>query len=180
MPPGLPPDRFGLIPFRSPLLRELLLLSFPVGTEMFQFPTFPPPVLCVHTGVTPHNGRRVSPFGHPRINAFSAASRGLSQPDTSFIGSRRQGIHRWLFVAWKNKDARARYAVLKGRGRDDAPAEAGALGALQEDGTENDGTTELESGGRNLRPLESQRTPSSECINWEFSSGMEVISLERR
>src|SRR3954467_3473713 len=115
MPPGLPPDRFGLGPFRSPLLRELLLLSFPVGTEMFQFPTFPPPVLCVHTGVTPHNGRRVSPFGHPRINAFSAASRGLSQPDTSFIGSRRQGIHRWLFVAWKNKDARARYAVLKGQ-----------------------------------------------------------------
>jgi hypothetical protein len=82
---------------------------------MFQFPTFPLPVLCVHTGVTPHDGCRVSPFGHPRINAFSAASRGLSQPDTSFIGSRRQGIHRWLFVAWKNKDARARYAVLKGR-----------------------------------------------------------------
>ena len=26
---------------------------------------------------------------------------------------RRQGIHRWLFVAWKNKDARARYAILK-------------------------------------------------------------------
>src|SRR3954447_5844221 len=115
MPPGLPPDRFGLVPFRSPLLRELLLLSFPVGTEMFQFPTFPRPVLCVHTGVTPHHGRRVSPFGHPRIKAFSAAPRGLSQPDTSFIGSRRQGIHRWLFVAWKNKDARARYAVLKGR-----------------------------------------------------------------
>src|SRR3954463_15726785 len=128
MPPGLPPDRFGLVPFRSPLLRELLLLSFPVGTEMFQFPTFPRPVLCVHTGVTPHNGRRVSPFGHPRIKAFSAAPRGLSQPDTSFVGSRRQGIHRWLFVAWKNKDARARYAILKGRsapGRDrsDAPGE---------------------------------------------------------
>ena len=113
MPPGLPPDRFGLVPFRSPLLRELLLLSFPVGTEMFQFPTFPLPVLCVHTGVTPHDGRRVSPFGHPRIKAFSAAPRGFSQPDTSFIGSRRQGIHRWLFVAWKNKDARARYAILK-------------------------------------------------------------------
>jgi hypothetical protein len=50
------PGRFGLVPFRSPLLRELLLLSFPVGTEMFQFPTFPLPVLCVHTGVTPHDG----------------------------------------------------------------------------------------------------------------------------
>ena len=148
-----------------------MLFSFPVGTEMFQFPTFPLPVLCVHTGVTPHDGRRVSPFGHPRINAFSAAPRGFSQPDTSFIGSRRQGIHRWLFVAWKNKDARARYAVLKGRGRDDAPAEAGALGALQESGTEDDGAGELESGGRTYDRLESSGHPSSECINWEFSSG---------
>ncbi len=112
---ALTPVRFGLFPFRSPLLRESLLLSFPAGTEMFQFPAFPLPVLCVHTGVTPHDGCRVSPFGHPRINALSAAPRGLSQPYTSFIGSRRQGIHRWLFVAWKNKDARARYAVLKGR-----------------------------------------------------------------
>ena len=60
-------------------------------------------------------GARVSPFGHPRIEAWSAAPRGFSQPPTSFIGSRRQGIHRWLFVAWKNKDARARYGVLKGR-----------------------------------------------------------------
>jgi hypothetical protein len=89
------------------------LLSVPRGTEMFQFPRFPLPVLCVQTGVTPHDGCRVSPFGHPRIKAWSAAPRGFSQPPTSFIGVRRQGIHRWLFVAWKNKDARARYAVLK-------------------------------------------------------------------
>ena len=69
----------------------------------------------IQTGVTPHDGCRVSPFGHPRIKAWSAAPRGLSWPPTSFIGARRQGIHRWLFVAWKNKDARARYAILKGR-----------------------------------------------------------------
>jgi hypothetical protein len=96
----LTPVRFGLLPFRSPLLRESLLLSFPRVTEMFQFTQFPLPVLCVHTGVTPHDGCRVSPFGHPRIKAWSAAPRGFSQPPTSFIGSRRQGIHRWLFVAW--------------------------------------------------------------------------------
>ena len=36
-----------------------------------------------------------------------------SHPRPSSV-ARRQGIHRWLFVAWKNKDARARYAVLKG------------------------------------------------------------------
>ena len=116
-PPGFTPARFRLFPFRSPLLRESLLLSFPRGTEMFQFPRFPLPALCVQTGVTPHDGCRVSPFGHPRIKAWSAAPRGFSQPPTSFIGSRRQGIHRWLFVAWKNKDARARYAILKGRER---------------------------------------------------------------
>ena len=79
------------------------MLSFPQGTEMFQFPWFPLPALCVQTGVTPHDGCRVSPFGHPRINARSTAPRGFSQSPTSFIGSRRQGIHRWLFVAWKNK-----------------------------------------------------------------------------
>ena len=60
---------------------------------------------------------QVSQFGHPRIEAWSAAPRGFSQPPTSFIGSRRQGIHRWLFVAWKSKDARARYGVLKVRDR---------------------------------------------------------------
>ena len=42
-------------------------------------------------------------FPHSDIhgsNACKAANRGFSQPTTSFIGSRRQGIHRWLFVAW--------------------------------------------------------------------------------
>jgi len=44
--------------------------------------------------------RWVSPFGYLRIEAWSAAPRSFSQPPTSFIGFRRQGIHRWLFVAW--------------------------------------------------------------------------------
>ena len=100
---ALPPARFGLLPFRSPLLRESLLLSIPRGTDMFQFPRFPLPALCVQTGVTPHDGCRVSPFGHPRIEAWSTAPRGLSQPPTSFFGFRRQGIHRWLFVAWEQR-----------------------------------------------------------------------------
>src|SRR6266702_5495411 len=47
-------DRFGLFPFRSPLLRESRLLSLPVGTEMFHFPTLPPPALCVQAGVMGH------------------------------------------------------------------------------------------------------------------------------
>ena len=36
--PGRCPVRFGLIPVRSPLLRESRLISVPPGTEMFQFP----------------------------------------------------------------------------------------------------------------------------------------------
>ncbi len=111
---AVPPDRFGLFPFRSPLLRESQLLSFPRVTEMFQFTRFPPLALCVQTRVTPHDGCRVSPFGYPRIEAWSAAPRGFSQPPTSFIGFRRQGIHRWLFVAWRTKDARARSEIVKG------------------------------------------------------------------
>jgi hypothetical protein len=99
---ALPPARFGLFPFRSPLLRESQLLSLPRGTQMFQFPRFPPLGLCVQPRVTPHDGCGVSPFGHPRIDARSTAPRGFSQSPTSFIGIRRQGIHRWLFVAWKS------------------------------------------------------------------------------
>ena len=98
---AVPLRRFGLIPFRSPLLRESQLLSFPRGTEMFQFPRFPSSGLCVQPGMTGHDPSRVSPFGDPRIKAWSTAPRGLSQPPTSFIGIWRQGIHRWLFLAWE-------------------------------------------------------------------------------
>ena len=43
--------------------------------------------------VTRHNSCWVSPFGNPRIHARLTAPRGISQPPTSFIGSRCQGIH---------------------------------------------------------------------------------------
>ena len=71
-----------------------MLFSLPPGTEMFHFPGFPPLTLYIQVRVTPHDGCRVPPFGHPRIKALSAAPRGLSRPDTSFIGSWYQGIHR--------------------------------------------------------------------------------------
>lgn len=38
---GLTHMRFGLFPFRSPLLRESMSLSLPAGTEMGQFPALP-------------------------------------------------------------------------------------------------------------------------------------------
>ena len=66
---ALTPARFRLFPFRSPLLRESLLLFFPEGTEMFQFPSFPPLALFIQTRVTLHDECRVSPFGHLRIGA---------------------------------------------------------------------------------------------------------------
>ena len=37
----------GLLPVRSPLLRESRLISFPPGTEMFQFPGFASARLCI-------------------------------------------------------------------------------------------------------------------------------------
>src|SRR4051812_21895212 len=85
--------RFGLIPFRSPLLRESRLIYFPRGTEMFHFPRLSPPGLCVQPGVTPHYQRWVSPFGNPRVKGHSTPNRGLSQSFTPFIDSRCQGIH---------------------------------------------------------------------------------------
>jgi hypothetical protein len=88
------PYRFRLFPVRSPLLGESRLLSLPRPTEMFHFERFPPRRLCIQRRVTGHDPGRVSPFGHPRITALSAAPRGFSQPDASFFGSWRQGIHR--------------------------------------------------------------------------------------
>ena len=109
---AITPHRFRLIPVRSPLLRESRLLSLPRPTEMFQFGRFPPLGLCVQPRVTGHDPCRVSPFGHPRIQALLAAPRGFSQPHASFFGSWRQGIHRKPFLTWPI-DARARYEVLK-------------------------------------------------------------------
>ena len=96
--PAITHDRFSLFRFRSPLLTESLLLSLPVGTEMFHFPTFPLPALYIQAGVTgsPYGPSGVSPFGNPRIEARLSAPRGLSQITTSFFGSRCQGIHRLL------------------------------------------------------------------------------------
>ena len=91
---AITPCRFRLFPVRSPLLGESRLLSLPRPTEMFQFERFPPQALWIQTWVTGHDPGRVSPFGHPRITALLAAPRGFSQPDASFIGSWRQGIHR--------------------------------------------------------------------------------------
>ena len=88
---AIPPRRFGLVPVRSPLLRESRLISSPPGTQMFQFPGFAR-YARYRDYESPRS--RVSPFGHPWIIARSAAPQGLSWPPTSFVASGRLGIHR--------------------------------------------------------------------------------------
>ena len=70
-------DRFGLFPFRSPLLRESLLLSLPVGTEMFHFPTLPPPALCVQAGAMGHYAQSGFPIRKSPDRSLVADSPGL-------------------------------------------------------------------------------------------------------
>ena len=84
-PTGITRARFGHHPLS---LATTHGISFPAGTEMFHFPAYPP-----HTAVPAHDGRWVPPFGNPRIKALLAAPRGISQPQTSFIGPVCQGIH---------------------------------------------------------------------------------------
>jgi hypothetical protein len=64
------------------------ILSFPRGTEMFQFPHLPPPRLCVQRGVTGHDPRRVAPFGHRRRIAClrpTVAFRSLPRPSSARV-----------------------------------------------------------------------------------------------
>ena len=80
---ALTPARFRLFPFRSPLLRESLLLSFPQGTEMFQFPWFPLPALfysdrsnTVFRGIgLPHSDIHGSTLGRQLPVAFRSHPR---------------------------------------------------------------------------------------------------------
>ncbi len=61
-------------------------LSFPPGTQMCHFPGFPPPALCVQTGVTRHYPCRVSPFGDPCFIArlrLHTAYRSLPRPSSA-------------------------------------------------------------------------------------------------
>ena len=79
---------YWLVPFRSPLLRESRLISFPPGTEMFHFPGYRLDALCIQTPMTPHNRSRVFPFGNLRIKAYlplPEAYRSLPRPSSPRI-----------------------------------------------------------------------------------------------
>ena len=77
------------IRFRSPLLTESRLLSFPEDTEMFHFSSF---ASHPYTFRVRYPCGWVAPFGDRRIKARLPAPRRLSQVPTSFIASRRRDI----------------------------------------------------------------------------------------
>ncbi len=85
-----------LFRFRSPLLSESRLMSFPRATEMFQFTRF-----ASHAYVFSmrYLCRWVSPFRNLRIKANLPAPRSLSQAITSFVAYHCQGIHHVLLFA---------------------------------------------------------------------------------
>lgn len=78
--------RFALFPVRSPLLRESLLISFPLGTEMFHFPRFAPFKVTSQCQLG-------CPIRKSTDQSFLTAPRSLSQSNTSFIASLCQDIH---------------------------------------------------------------------------------------
>ena len=81
----------GLVRVRSPLLTESRLMSFPPGTEMFQFPGFAPPAYGFSRRY-PLSGVGC-PIRRPPDRSPLAAPRGFSQRAASFVASWRQGIH---------------------------------------------------------------------------------------
>ena len=76
---------FGLFPLRSPLLRESRLISFPSGTEMFQFPEFALLIYEFNQQCMASTAIRVTPLGNPRIKRcllFPEAYRSLPRPSS--------------------------------------------------------------------------------------------------
>jgi hypothetical protein len=94
-----------LVRVRSPLLTEYRLISFPPGTEMFQFPGFALSTLCIQVESTCFirllRASRLSitecqvgcPIRRSRDQGLLSAPPGLSQIITSFIASCCLGIH---------------------------------------------------------------------------------------
>ncbi len=92
-------SRFGLIPPRSPLLRDSRLISSRRATEMFQFARCPPHCLCIQQWVTRHDSGGVAPFGISGLIARMQLPLNVSPVSASFIGLQRLGIHLVLSLA---------------------------------------------------------------------------------
>ena len=88
--------KFRLFPIRSPLLRKSFLLSFPLGTKMFQFPRFALSFLSIQKVVLSFLIRR------PPDQSLYPTPRSISLVIASFIASKHQGILRKLSksISW--------------------------------------------------------------------------------
>ena len=87
-----------LFPFRSPLLRKSRLISFPLGTEMFQFPRFASLDLWIQSRII---GSLLLgfPIQTPPVQCLLPAPRSFSQATTSFFASYCQGIHHVAYLS---------------------------------------------------------------------------------
>ena len=74
------------------------IISFPLGTKMFQFPRFPSRTYVFSTGYCGFAAVGF-PIRRSPDRRLYTAPRGFSQCPTSFVGTYRQGIHRKLLVA---------------------------------------------------------------------------------
>ena len=98
--------RFGLFRVRSPLLTESRLFSFPVGTEMFHFPTFPPTTLCVQAEVAGHDsGISRFPYsdilGSKLVYQLPEAYRSLPRP-SSALGAKASTVCSYTLTTQNN------------------------------------------------------------------------------
>ena len=146
-PPEVAPERFGLLPVRSPLLGESRLLSLPRGTEMFQFPRFASPTYQFsrrYAGITPrgfpHSGIRGSQpaCGSPRLFAachalprflaprhppsaltsLTTASSVILADSSSEDALASRGSRMRLSKSWRGRYARAEIMLLARAGQD--------------------------------------------------------------
>ena len=85
--PAVHAQRFGLFPFRSPLLWKSMFLSLPPATKMFQFPALAFHIVEWYLFKVPG-----CPIRKSADQRLFAPTRSLSQLITSFIASESQGI----------------------------------------------------------------------------------------
>ena len=76
-----------------------VLISFPEGTEMFQFPSLAALRLCIQRRLDRLSSVAVSRFGDRRVDACLRLTVAYRSFATSFIASWCQGIHRMLLLA---------------------------------------------------------------------------------
>ena len=107
--PGRRSDRFGLLRFRSPLLAESSLF-------LALLRCFSSDGSLAPKGMTGHDPRQVSPFGHLRLSRLYTPHRSFSQYNTSFFGTGCPGIRCAPLLAFRAlaRNARLSWHALLG------------------------------------------------------------------